>query len=225
MSKPTDEEQFASIELFIRGVARKAASHKRWLGRHLDDIYQDLCIQAMSCIRKYRPEDGNRLISYVGASIKLHLKTLVAKYSNESGMYIPTERLRLMRKTLRDPKSPDYAEAKKKTRKAASLDKVVGSELATNDSQMLWATLPDKSATDPTKLADDLLWKVIELLTPRQRICFLEYHVGGKTLDEVGAILRLSRQRVEQINKATSKQLRRLYETYQASESNFNRAV
>lgn len=88
---PTTNETaaFESIARFVNKLVNDAINRNKSLRCHYDDILADANMCAVMAIRKYEIERGVKLISFVGDSVELYLRTIVKKYFASSGIRIP----------------------------------------------------------------------------------------------------------------------------------------
>ena len=143
------------------------------------------------------------------------IMSLTKKYQEQYGMDPSIEYLSNELKV--EPDKIEYAKEKIRTLETASLNALITSENSKRDTE-LGELLSDQfipSVEDSVfqKIdAEALIECMSEILNPRERkVLFLRYGINGTrthTLEEVGQELKLTRERIRQIEKGALKKLR-----------------
>jgi RNA polymerase primary sigma factor len=225
----------AKEELFARNVALVVSIATRYRPRHLttSDLVQEGNLGLLHAIDKFDPRRGYRLSTYASWWIKQAVERAIADQAPtirlpihlvESRSRVTRARRALAREDRHAPTPRELAERtglpiakveliERLTGEPASLDSPLGGEGG--------GTLVDLVANDTTALPDDeaadaqLRARAHELLvtlTPReQQVLHMRFGLLGapeRTLEEIGASLSLTRERIRQIEGGALRKLR-----------------
>jgi RNA polymerase sigma factor (sigma-70 family) len=198
-SSADEAAAFASVERLVRKLVNQRLRRNEALGRHRDDILADAHIAAFDAIRKYDPARGVKLVTFVGSSVDMKLRTIVKAYFGTSGIRVP---IYLMGGDSKGNTHPLREAAQKALERAPSLDTPLDDENAAES----W--LEDRRGREAHEEAsaherEGLLRGALRRLDPRSRQILVRRHglfdAAPETLKSIGDSLGLSRERVRQI--------------------------
>jgi len=226
------------IESNLRLVVKVARRYYN-RGMEFSDLIEEGNLGLLRAVEKFDPERGFRFSTYATWWIRQTIERAIMNQTRsirlpihvlrELNMYLSKAR-EIMKTQNHEASYQEIAEALDK-----SLDDVknmmeLNEHMVSLDAQMpgeyssgksLVDTLPDKNATDPADaLADEHLQNSLEIclqqLNEKQReVLSRRFGLGGydrQTLEEVGAAVGLTRERVRQIQMTALKTLREILE-------------
>lgn len=208
-----EADQFASIEPFVLGLVCAIILRQPRLAAHRDDIEADARLSAAQAIRRFRPERGVKLVTYVGSCVEKNLRALVKRYYMDV-CHVPI----YLFHNAKPNHAANAAQAAFMLRMPNSLDESRGGFGGGEDTATtLGAQIPDpKTPEAPISAIHSEYEREIAQALRRlgERTCEImtrRFGLGGtapETLDEVGARVGLSRERVRQIEVSTLVKLR-----------------
>lgn len=230
----------AAREHMIRANLRfviKIAREYEHLGLPLLDLINEGNIGLMLAVDRFDPDKGAKLSTYGAWWIRQSIRRALASqgktirlpvYAVDQVYHLGLAELRLREQLGRDATEAELAselgmsldrlgELRIAALRPASLDAPMGDD----DSSRLGEILADERAEAPGETLDreislELLRELMPKLPPRERaILRLRFGLEGgveRTLEEIGALMRLTRERIRQLQNNALARLRRLIE-------------
>ncbi|CAN5211979.1 RNA polymerase sigma factor RpoD/SigA [soil metagenome] len=214
---------------FVISVAKKYQNR----GVPLSDLIQEGNVGLVTAARKFDPDQGVKFISYAVWWIRQAILSALANQGR--AVRVPLnrasdlsrifrERERLKQELRRDPTAEELAEATALTPELVeSLQTLNASEIRldapigdTDDSQLMDRFIADEAIVTEEEVEERLLGErigqALELLQPRDaKVLKLYFGLeGGRehTLEEIGNILGVTRERIRQLRDRALKRLR-----------------
>ena len=223
----------------LRLVVKIAQEYSN-LGLSILDLINEGNMGLMKAVERFDPSKGGKLSTYAAWWIKQSIKRVLANQSKTIRLPVHmVDRVTQMRRTAaglseklgREPTDEELAaemnlpvsrisHLKSVSKKPASLDTPIGED----DSSTLGELVPDEKAKNPfEKLQSKSLIgdvnQVLSQLEPREAdIIRLRFGLEGRdplTLEEVGAKIGVTRERIRQLQEQALRQLRKNMATYQ----------
>ena len=230
----------AARDWMIRANLRfviKIAREYEHLGMPLLDLINEGNIGLMLAVDRFDPRKGAKLTTYAVLWIRQSIRRALASqgktirmpvYAVDQIYHLGRAEIRLREKLGRDATEAELAtdlgltsdrigELRIAAIRPASLDAPLGD----NDTSRLADVVADENAELPGSGLDkedsfELLKEVLPKLPPREAaILRLRFGLEGgveKTLEEIGAMMRLTRERIRQLQNVALSRLRRLME-------------
>jgi len=230
----------AARDWMIRANLRfviKIAREYEHLGMPLLDLINEGNIGLMIAVDRFDPRKGAKLSTYAVLWIRQSIRRALASqgktirmpvYAVDQVYHLGRVEMRLREQLGRDATETELAaelgltsdrigELRIAAIRPASLDAPLGDD----DSSRLADVVADENAELPGAMLDkedsfDLLKEALPKLPPREAaILRLRFGLEGgveKTLEEIGALMRLTRERIRQLQNAALVRLRRLME-------------
>jgi RNA polymerase primary sigma factor len=214
---------------FVISVAKKYQNR----GVSLIDLIQEGNVGLVTAARKFDPDQGVKFISYAVWWIRQAILSALANQGR--AVRVPLnrasdlarifrERERLKQELRRDPTMEELAEAAKLTPEVVtSLQTLNAAEIRldapigdTDDSQLVERFIAEEAAEPEEAVEERMLAeqieRALETLTPRDaRVLRLYFGLDGgreHTLEEIGNMLGVTRERVRQLRDRALKRLR-----------------
>jgi len=232
--KGDEAARLKMIQSNLRLVVRIAKDYDDF-GLSLMDLISEGNFGLIKAVERFDPDKGGKLSTYASWWIKQAIKR--ARASNGKTIRLPVhmvDRIAHMRRTVnrlttelgREPHNDEIAQAmeiplskvvhmKSVANRAASLDQPVGEE----GDATLGDLVKDESERTPFetlrgKSDNDEIGEMLKALEPREaEVLTLRFGLNGEsplTLEEVGAMFKLTRERVRQLQQSALMQLRRI---------------
>ena len=232
--KGDEAARLKMIQSNLRLVVRIAKDYDDF-GLSLMDLISEGNFGLIKAVERFDPDKGGKLSTYAAWWIKQAMKRALA--SNGKTIRLPVhmvDRIAQMRRTVnrlttelgREPHNDEIAQAmeiplakvvhmKSVANRAASLDQPVGEE----GDATLGDLVKDESARTPFetlrgKSDNDEIGEMLSALEPREaEVLTLRFGLNGEsplTLEEVGEMFKLTRERVRQLQQSALMQLRRI---------------
>ncbi|MBM3823470.1 MAG: RNA polymerase sigma factor RpoD/SigA [Verrucomicrobia bacterium] len=230
----------AARDWLIRANLRfviKIAREYEHLGMPLLDLINEGNIGLMLAVDRFDPCKGAKLTTYAVLWIRQSIRRALASQGKtirlpvhvvDQNYHLGRAEMRLREELGRDATDTELAaelgltcdrigELRLVSARPASIDAPLGDD----DSSRLADVVPDENAALPGFNLDqedsyELLKEVLPKLPPREAaIIRLRFGLEGgveKTLEEIGAIMRLTRERIRQLQNVALSRLRRLLE-------------
>jgi RNA polymerase primary sigma factor len=223
-----DQMITANLKLVV-----KIAHDFEGCGLPLLDLIEEGNLGLMKAIERFDPDRGNRLASYAAFWIKQYMRRSVANHSRTIRLPVHVhEKLWRLNRTAsqlreelgRMPSDEELAEelsmslARVNRLQQAALGTVsLDAELGDHDSAQIGTVIPDERAVSPDEHLDDEQWRnalerSLKGLDARE-LAVVQHRFGlngydDHTLEEVGAKLKLTRERIRQIQNHALKKIR-----------------
>ena len=232
--KGDEAARLKMIQSNLRLVVRIAKDYDDF-GLSLMDLISEGNFGLIKAVERFDPDKGGKLSTYAAWWIKQAMKRALA--SNGKTIRLPVhmvDRIAQMRRTVnrlttelgREPHNDEIAQAmeiplskvvhmKSVANRAASLDQPVGEE----GDATLGDLVKDESARTPFetlrgKSDNAEIGEMLAALDPREaEVLTLRFGLNGEsplTLEEVGEMFKLTRERVRQLQQSALMQLRRI---------------
>ena len=237
-----DEARQKMITANLRLVVRIARDHEGY-GLPLLDMINEGNLGLMTAVDRYDPDKGAKLSTFAALYVKTYIRRAIANYGRTvrlpvhlveriPALYAVTHRLR--QELGREPSDEEIGEQMNlPARTVTRIREVGGRETSLNEflgddsEKTLESIIADAGAENPAdafqeQAERDLLAEALNSLSPReQHVLNCRFGLGNapeQTLEEVSAILKLTRERIRQIQNEALAKLRRRLKERQAME-------
>jgi RNA polymerase primary sigma factor len=230
-----DGDEAARTEMITANLKLvvKIAHDFEGCGLPLLDLIEEGNLGLMKAIERFDPNRGNRLASYAAFWIKQYMRRSVANHSrtirlpvhvHEKLWHLNRASSRLREVLGRTPSDEELAEELAispervgRLQRAALGTTSLDVSLGDHDSEEAGTLIADETAVLPDQHVDDEHWRnalesSLQVLDPRE-LAVLEQRFGlnghdDHTLEEVGVKLKLTRERIRQIQNHALKKIR-----------------